>query len=130
MLVIQTKLIDFKTKNCIGVVCINDDTSVALSLDKAKELGVEDIDIVDYLGVGTEEVVVNTKRPNYYAYKDKARSILDDYFDVPYEWTGAVDCMFLRTEIIWGYAFAYLDFIELDNEVSIKRAISNSERSG
>lgn len=127
MLVIQSKLIDIKTNECVGVICLNEDTSVPLSLSKAKELGVEDIDIIQYLDVINDKVVLHPRRKGFYGLVDKASGYLSDYSDVPYENFGSLEDLFLKSEIIWGYSFRYLDFIELDNSIAIQRALSNAE---
>ena len=127
MLIIQEKLIDIKTEKCIGVICINEDTSVPLSLEKARELDIEDMDMIEYLDVVEENVVINPRRPNFYAYVDKASGFLDNYIDVPYERVGDISNVFDSSEVIWGYVFKYLDFIELDNSVAIDRALKNFE---
>ena len=129
MLVIQSKLIDFKTKNCIGVVCLNGNTSVSLSLEKAKELGVQDIDIIEYLNADIEEVAVNPRRPKFYANLDKSVGVLDDLVDLDYDRLGDFSDILSFKEVIYGNIFRYIDFIELDNDVSIRRALIDAEKS-
>lgn len=129
MLNIQSKLIDIKTDKCVGVVCINGDTSVPLSLEKAKELGVEDIEIIDYLDVNKEGVALNTRRKGFYALVSKALGFISDFEDIPYDSMGSLDNIFSRTETIWGYSFRHTDFMELDNEIAIRRALGNAEQA-
>lgn len=128
MLVISSKLIDFKTGKVVGVVCINGETSVALTLDKAKELGVDDIDIIEFLDTSSIDVAINPRRKNYCALLSKSVMTLDNYLDTPYEVIGDVTDIFDKKEIIWGRCFNYFDFIELDNDTSIKRALCDFER--
>lgn len=130
MLIIQSKLIDFKTKECVGLICVNKDTSVALSLNKAKELGIEDIDLIEYLDVTEEEVAINPRRPEFYALVSSAVGVLDDYSEIPYEKMGSLINLLDCKEVIWGTVFKCTSFIELDNEIAYKRAISNSESGG
>ena len=127
MLIIQSKLVDIFSKKCVGVICINEDTSVSLSLKKANELGVQDIKIIDYLDAQVEDVVVNPRRPNYFSKVDKSVGILDDYKDVPYDRMGDICNKLELKEVINGYVFNYIDFIELDNEIAIKRALIKAE---
>lgn len=127
MLIIQSKLVDIFSKKCVGVICINEDTSVSLSLERAKELGVQDIKIIDYLDAQVEDVVVNPRRPNYFSKVDKSVVVLDDYKDVPYDRMGDICNKLELKEVINGYVFNYIDFIELDNEIAIKRALINAE---
>lgn len=127
MLVIQSKLVDFKTKECVGVVCINGTTSVSLSLEKAKELDIQDIDIIEYLGTDFEEVVVHPRKKGYYALLTNSIGMLDGFEDVAYNRIGDVFDTLSLKEVIWGYAFKSLDFVELDNEISLKRALSDAE---
>lgn len=128
MLEIQSKLLDFKTKECVGVVCLNGCTSVALSLDKAKDLGIEDIEIIEFLDVPAEDVVINTKRHNCFCKLDSSIGFLDNYEDIPYEMMGSITNIIDCKEVISGYVFNYLSFVELDNSEAIKRALSDSER--
>ena len=127
MLFIQSKLVDIFNKKCVGVICINGATSVSLSIEKASELGVQDIEIIDYLDTQVEDVVVNPRRPNYFSKVDKAVGVLDDYKDVPYDRMGDICNKLELKEVINGYVFNYIDFIELDNEIAIKRALVDSE---
>ena len=127
MLVIQSKLIDFKTKKCVGVVCINGITSVSLSLEKAKELDVQDIDIIEYLGTDFEEVAVHPRKKGYYALLTNSIGTLDDFEDISYDRIGDVFDRLSLKEVIYGYVFKSLDFVELDNEIALKRALSDAE---
>lgn len=127
MLVIQSKLIDFKTKKCVGVVCINGATSVALSLEKAKELEVQDIDIIEYLSADIEEVAVHPRRKNYFALLSNSTGFLEDFDDVAYDKIGDTFDLLNLNEVIWGYLFRAVDFIELDNSIAIRRALADAE---
>lgn len=127
MLVIQSKLIDFKTKKCIGVLCINGGTSVSLSLEKAKELGVQDIDIIEYLGANIEEVAVNPRRPSFYIKLSNSLGVLDDLLDLDYDRLGDFSDLLSLNEVIYGYIFRYIDFIELDNKICIRKALMDYE---
>lgn len=127
MLVIQSKLIDFKTKKCIGVVCINGSTSVSLSLEKAKELDVQDIDIIEYLGADIEEVAVNPRRPSFYIKLSNSLGVLDDLLDLDYDRLGDFSDVLSLNEVIYGHIFRYIDFIELDNKICIRKALMDYE---
>ena len=127
MLVIQSKLIDFKTKKCIGVLCINGNTSVSLSLEKAKELGVQDIDIIEYLGANIEEVAVNPCRPSFYIKLSNSLGVLDDLLDLDYDRLGDFSDVLSLNEVIYGHIFRYIDFIELDNKICIRKALMDYE---
>lgn len=129
MLIIQSKLIDFKTKKIVGVICINGETSVALTIDKAKELQVEDIDIVEYLGVEELEVAVRPSNTNSFAELSKSLGDMVGLGDVNFERVGSILCPMDCIDVIWGKMFNFISFIELDNDIAIRRALSNSERS-
>ena len=128
MLYITTKLIDKHSNECIGVVCKNGNTSVALSLEKAKELGIQDIDIVQYLGMNDEYVFKNPKRKNYIVYISSNIGELDNFSDVPYELLGDRVNLFDCKEVIYGYIFNYMSFIELDNDIALQRALIDFEK--
>ena len=128
MLYITTKLIDKQSSNVVGVVCKNGNTSVALSLEKAKELGIQDIDIIQYLGVNEEYVFKNPKRKNYIVYISNNIGELDNFSDIPYEFMGDRLNLFDCKEVIYGYIFNYMSFIELDNAIALQRALVDFEK--
>lgn len=126
MLLIQSKLIDIKTRNCFGIICTSskaEDCRVPLSLDKARELNIQDIDIIEYLGVQEDEVVRHTRYSDRYGRLENSISFIDSYEDVPYEKMGSVEDVLNYQEVIWGYVFPYLNFIKLDSEEAIKRVL-------
>lgn len=128
MLIVQSKLVDFKTNELVGVICINGETSVALSLDKAKDLNIEDIDIIQYLGVDEIQVAIRPNNTGSYARLSSSIGEMPDFEDVPYERVGSIiqplDCK----EVIWGIMFNFASFVELDNEIAIKRALIDAEK--
>lgn len=128
MLVIQSKLINFKTNELVGVVCINGSTSVALTVEKAKDLEVEDIDIIQYLGVDEVEVALSPKHKGFYSRLSSSLGEMPDYSDNPYERIGSLVQPLECKEVIWGNIFNYNSFVELDNDIAITRALSDSER--
>ena len=127
MLKISSKLIDFKSNECVGVICRNGVTSVPLSIDKAKELDVQDIDIIQYLNTDINEVAVNPRRKNYVAFLSNSIGFLDNFDELNYEKMGDTLNKLDTKEVIWGYVFKFIDFIELDNEIAIRKALSNEE---
>lgn len=128
MLIIQSKLINFKTNELIGVICINGATSVALTIEKAKDLEVEDIDIINYLGVDEIDVAISPAHKGFYARLSSSLGEMPDYSDNPYERIGSLVQPLECKEVIWGNIFNYTSFVELDNDVAITRALSDSER--
>lgn len=127
MLKISSKLIDFKSNECVGVICRNGVTSVPLTIDKAKELDVQDIDIIQYLNTDINEVAVNSRRKNYVAFLSNSIGFLDNFDELNYEKMGDTLNKLDTKEVIWGYVFKFIDFIELDNEIAIRKALFNEE---
>lgn len=127
MLIVQSKLINFKTKELVGIICINGATSVALTVEKAKNLEVEDVDIIQYLGVDEIEVAVSPAHNGFYARLSSSLGEMPDYFNNPYERIGSLVQPLECKEVVWGNIFNYTSFVELDNNIAIRRALSDSE---
>lgn len=131
MLIVQRKLVNAVDNKCFGVVCSLEDgvTLACLSINKAKELEVQDIDILEYLECEEELAYLNPRRSGYYIPETNSNGFLKDFADVSYERMGEVTDLFNMQEVLYGHIFNYKDFIEIDNEVCIKRALKDDERT-
>lgn len=130
MLIIQKKLINGITNKCFGVICSLEDgvTMVCLSINKAIELNVQDIEILEYLDCDFDIAFENKRRTGYFALGSNEKGYLNEYSDIPYERIGDLSDIFNMKEIVYGHMFDYKDFLELDNDFAIKRALLDLEK--
>lgn len=114
------RLVDVKTTKIVGYIIKNTVNSVALTVDKMKELNLDCVSWCDY-----DESIINLDvviKDNKYSDTAFALTYLQEYEDVPYE------RMSDGNIIIYGYVINSNRLIELDNEVAIKNCIIDSER--
>lgn len=110
---ISAKLVNRLTHKIIGVLYSVRDYVIPLSIDKAKELGVSDIDIIEYMS-DIEEIGVYTYK-NYFVdasnYVIENESSIGD--DFVYDFGSSIE--------VDGYVFNKTSLLELDNEVWLRR---------
>lgn len=106
-LVLNNKLVDFKTKKVIGLLYRDYDVDdfaryLPFSLEKAKELKLQDSDIAEFMDVEEIEVVT---RGNKYALLSNSIGFVDLLEEVPYELTDT-------NVVIWGYLFEKYSIVD------------------
>lgn len=112
VLYFSSKLMDKISKKVIGYEVTSNNGSVAgMTLDKAKEEGVCDVEDLEYMGLPEKEVVCWGSK---YAFCDLADSYNSFACDIPFEKCG--DCV-----LIYGYYFQRYRLVEINNEVAIER---------
>lgn len=116
----KSVLVDKVTGEIIGyeVESENNESVASITLEKAKELGVCDVDDLDYLDLPVNEVVSGRGR---YALVDYADIYMASECNTPFEKLddGRV--------CIYGYVFESYKLLEIDNEFAIKRLYFDKE---
>lgn len=116
------KYVDCRSKEIVGVrISRGTEYEAAVTIEKAKELNVEDIDIVQYLDVYPIEVVAVGEVG--YAILDKSDGFLSDYADVMLEDMG--DLYYL-----YGHVFKKHFLCKFDVEAAIRRLNEGLEGIG
>lgn len=113
-LLITGKLVDIRTKETVGYKIITDKDesySAVVSLDKLKELAVQDASIVQYMDF--EEIEVILSRNNKYGVIDRSKGFSEELADIPYEEVFGV--------AVYGYLFNENELCPIDNEFAINR---------
>lgn len=109
----KSVLVDRVTGEIIGYEITSDnETVVGVTFDKAKELGVLDIEDLQYLDLPIIEVVSTRGR---YALIDYADIYISSNSDIPYE-KNEDDSV-----SIYGYVFQSYRLMSLDNQAAIDR---------
>jgi hypothetical protein len=99
----------------VGVtITLGGDYTCSVSVEKAKELGVEDIDIIQYMDYTNVDVIpIGT---NKYALPEHKTSFFEDFADVPSDYFG-------DRRIYYGYLFEDRFIVPLDSESAINRMV-------
>lgn len=109
-LLLDSKLVDIKSNKIVGLLYKDVDVSfprlVPFKLQVAKDLGLQDSDIAEFMDVKSIDVVIHN---NTYALVSNALCILDDK-DVPFE---KVD----EKTAIWGHLFERCSLVDFINSL-------------
>lgn len=115
MLTIMRRLLDKRTNDTVGyVITCGNSYTVPVSVEKAKELGVEDIDIAHLMKMDSYEVISHNAK---YALLNHSVDYNEDLATVPID----------RDKLgvyMYGYLFKNEDIIPLDSEPAIQRMLT------
>lgn len=116
MLVISDKLVDIKTQDIIGFLYQRETNKLAVTKEKAIELGLDCAEFAEYVDANKMEVA---SWGSYYCVMENELYTLDDddYCGRPY-----ID---MEDKVaIHGHVFKKISLVELNNEVSIRRMLA------
>ena len=101
------KLVNFVTGEIIGYIYSYLETNIAVTKEKAIELGLESADYIEYLDLEVWEVLSHN---NKYALLSNAISYIPHYSDTEF------DRLDDGKVIIWGYIFEKYHLVSLDED--------------
>lgn len=113
-LVPKYKLVDFVTGEIVGYIYSYLETNIAVTKEKAVELGLESADYIEYLDLEVWEVLSHN---NKYALLSNAILYYPIYSDTEF------DRLDDEKVIIWGYIFEKYHLVSLDDDSVINQVL-------
>lgn len=123
MLKIVTRLVNFKTKEVVGVLVEKDACRLALDINKAQDIGVEDISIVNYLDVEEKLVAISSDGKSFAYLDEDENEFRPEYEDT--EYSVLFDSSYRRVSkcVVWGYVFDYSKFIPFNSKGAMREVL-------